>query len=50
MTSIHTTDVRVLPVIRKKVIDPNEETVIIDLIFEPGQVVKIGNTYLNDKV
>ena len=41
---------RVLPVIRKKVIEPGEEIVILDLIFEPGQVVKVGNNYLNDKV
>ena len=34
--SIHTTDSRIMPMIKKNVIDPGEETGILELIFDPS--------------
>lgn len=38
--SIHTTDARIMPVIRKTIVGPGEETAVLDLIFDPSQPTK----------
>lgn len=35
--SIHTTDARIMPVIKKTVVEPGLEQAVIDLHFDPGQ-------------
>ena len=34
--SIHTTDARIMPVIKRSIVDPLEEAPVLDLLFDPG--------------
>ena len=34
--SIHTTDARIMPVIKKSIVGPLEEAPVLDLLFDPG--------------
>ena len=36
--SIHSTDARIMPVIKKNVLEPLGEEVILDLLFDPSQL------------
>ena len=34
--SIHTTDARIMPVIKRSIVGPLEEAPVLDLLFDPG--------------